>query len=224
MILTTFLNVFQNSKLSVILYLSKTWPHSSFHHCLECFVILICLVFLVHACLIFDSKMLTMSSSLSQYVKLEMFRLLMIIVASLTKAAFSLLFFGIKSLNKMMFSSVIGIEIVRGVWSDERYQLGWIEWLLSSFDPLQRNIRSITELASPLVLEYLVGIGLVGINKSKLNGLAIIIRLSLVDKWWGKDRSYKLSLILKSPVIIRRLLMLTSISLRCFKAKWEESK
>ena len=68
--------------------------------------------------------MLTMSSSLSQYVKLEMFRLLMIIVASLTKAAFSLLFFGIKSLNKMMFSSVIGIEIVRGVWSDERYQLG----------------------------------------------------------------------------------------------------
>ena len=123
-----------------------------------------------------------------------------------------------------MFSSVIGIEIVRGVWSDERYQLGWIEWLLSSFDPLQRNIRSITELASPLVLEYLVGIGLVGINKSKLNGLAIIIRLSLVDKWWGKDRSYKLSLILKSPVIIRRLLMLTSISLRCFKAKWEESK
>ena len=44
----------------------------------------------------------------------------MITVVSLTKAAFSSLFFRIESLDEMTFSSAIGIEIVRGAWSDER--------------------------------------------------------------------------------------------------------
>ena len=95
---------------------------------------------------------------------------------------------------------------------------------LSYYNILWRNIRSITELASLLVSEYLVGVGLVSINKSKLNESAKIIRSSLIDKWWGKDGSHSLFLILKSPVIIRRLLMLISVSLRYFKAKWEESE
>ena len=123
-ILTTFLNIFQNSRLLVVLYLSKAWPHSSFHHCLECFVILVYLVFLAHACSIFNLRRLTMSSSLSWSIKLEVFRFLMITVASLTKTASSSLFFGIKSLDEMTFSSAIGIEIVKGAWLDERCQLG----------------------------------------------------------------------------------------------------
>jgi len=38
----------------------------------------------------------------------------MIAMASLTKVAFSLLFFGIESLDERIFSSAIGIDTVRG--------------------------------------------------------------------------------------------------------------
>jgi len=85
-------------------------------------------------------------------------------------------------------------------------------------------MRSITEFASSAVSEYLVGQGLVGVNRARLNESAIIIKSSLIEKWNGKDKSHKLSLILKSPVIMRTLSMLTSVSLRYFKAKWEESE
>ena len=123
-----------------------------------------------------------------------------------------------------MFSLAIGIDTIRGTWSNERHQSGWIKWLLSSADPLQKNTRSITKLALPLVLEYLVGIGLVGSDKSKLKESAIIIRSSLIEEWWGKNKSHKLSLILKSPVIMRRLLTFTLVFLRYFKTEWEESE
>jgi len=91
-------------------------------------------------------------------------------------------------------------------------------------DLYQRNIRSIVELASPIVLEYLVGQELVGNERARLNESAIIRRLSLMDEWWEKEGSHKLSLILKSPVIMRILSILTLISLRYFKAKWDESE
>jgi len=68
------------------------------------------------------------------------------------------------------------------------------------------------EFASPVVLEYLVGQGLMGVDRVRLNESAIIIKSSLIEEWNGKDESYKLSLILKSPVIRRILLMLTSVS------------
>jgi len=96
-------------------------------------------------------------------------------------------------------------------------------WLIL-LDPYQRNIRLMVELASPTVSEYLVRQGLVGDERAKLNELAIIKRLSLMDEWWGKEGFYKLSLILKSPVMTRTLSMLTSISLRYFKAEWDESE
>jgi len=67
--------------------------------------------------------------------------------------------------------------------------------------------------------EYLVGQGLVGNERAKLNESAIIKRLSLMDEWWEKEGFHKLSLILKSPIITRTLSILTSISLRYFKAK-----
>jgi len=85
-------------------------------------------------------------------------------------------------------------------------------------------MRSIMEFASPVVSEYLVGQGLMGVDRARLNESAIIIKLSLIKEWNGKDKSHKLSLILKSPVIRRTLLMLISVSLRYFKAEWEESE
>ena len=85
-------------------------------------------------------------------------------------------------------------------------------------------MRSITEFASPAVSEYLVGPGLVGVDRVRLNESAIIIKSSLIEEWNGKDKSHKLSLILKSPVIMRTLSMLTSVFLRYFKAEWEESE
>jgi len=73
-------------------------------------------------------------------------------------------------------------------------------------------MRSIMEFASPVVSEYLVGQGLMGVDRARLNKSAIIIKSSLIEEWNRKNESYKLSLILKSPVIRRILLMLTLVS------------
>jgi len=96
-------------------------------------------------------------------------------------------------------------------------------WLIL-LDSYLRNIRSMVELASSIMSEYLVEQELVGDKRVKLKESVIIKRSSLMDEWWGKEGSYKLSLMLKSPVMTRTLSMLTSISLRYFKAKWDESE
>ena len=80
------------------------------------------------------------------------------------------------------------------------------------------------EFASPVVLEYLVGQELMGVDRARLNESAIVIKSLLIEEWNRKDESHKLSLILKSLVIMRTLSMLISISLRYFKAEWEESE
>ena len=97
-------------------------------------------------------------------------------------------------------------------------------WLSSSGEPFHRNIRSRTEFASPDTSEYLVGQGLVAVDKDKLNELAMINKLSLIVEWWGKVKFHKQSLILKSPVIMRMLSIFTSVFFRYFKAVWEESE
>ena len=81
-----------------------------------------------------------------------------------------------------------------------------------------------TELDFPAVSENLVGPELVGDNSARSNESAIIINSSLIEEWKGKDRSHKLSLMLKSSVMIRTWFKLTSVSLRYFKAEWEESE
>ena len=53
-------------------------------------------------------------------------------------------------------------------------------WLSSSGEPFHRNIRSKTEFAFPDTSEYLVGQGLVTVDNNKLNGLAMINKLSLI--------------------------------------------
>ena len=83
--------------------------------------------------------------------------------------------------------------MVRRVWSDVRYQFGYIEWLSNSFEPLQRNMRLMTKFESVVLLEYLVGTWLVGIDKSKLKELAIIRKPSLIEEWWEKEGFHKLS-------------------------------
>ena len=66
-------------------------------------------------------------------------------------------------------------------------------------------MRSIIEFASLAISEYLVGQGLVGVDRTRLNESAMIIKLSLIDEWNRKDESHKLSLILKSPIMMRTL-------------------
>ena len=85
-------------------------------------------------------------------------------------------------------------------------------------------MRLMTEFDSPVVLEYLVEHGLVGLERVRLKESAIINKLSLIEEWKGKEGSHNLSLILKSPVIRMTLSMLTSVSLRYFKAECDESE
>ena len=137
---------------------------------------------------------------------------------SLMKFFSSLLFFAIEDLNKPILSSSMAIVTERGAWSEVKHKSGWMELLLISVDPLYKNIRSMTKFNPISESEYLVGIQLVGNNSSRLKESAIIIRSSLEVEWWGKDGSQILSLILKLPVIIKRFKILTSVSLRYFKA------
>ena len=80
------------------------------------------------------------------------------------------------------------------------------------------------EFDSSAMSEYLVGQELVGDERAKLKKSAIIKRLLLIDEWWEKEESYRLFLMLKSPVMTKTLSVLTSVSLRYFKAKWDKSK
>ena len=74
----------------------------------------------------------------------------------------------IVSLDVLMISSKIGISIESGAWFEDRQESGRMKWLSNSDDLFRRNIRSITELDSPAVSEYLVGQGLVGDDKARL--------------------------------------------------------
>jgi len=85
-------------------------------------------------------------------------------------------------------------------------------------------MRLMMEFDSPVVLEYLVGHGLVGLERVRSKELAIISKSSLIEEWKGKEGSHNLSLILKSLVIRMTLSMLTSVSLRYFKAECDESE
>ena len=76
----------------------------------------------------------------------------------------------------------MGMVIKRGMWSEARQQLEWIECWLILVDLYQRNIRSMTKFVSPTISEYLVEQGLIGVDRTKFNESAIIIRSSLIEK------------------------------------------
>ena len=67
-----------------------------------------------------------------------------------------------------MILSMMGMTMDKGAWLDVRCHSGWMECWLILLDPYLRNIRSMVELASPIVSEYLVGQGLVGVKRAKL--------------------------------------------------------
>ena len=76
----------------------------------------------------------------------------------------------------------MGMVIKRGMWSEARQQLEWIECWLILVDLYQRNIRSMTKFVSPTISEYLVEQELIGVDRTKFNESAIIIRSSLIEK------------------------------------------
>ena len=71
--------------------------------------------FLFHVLSVFEVSILTTSVSLSILNKLAMLRFLIMNEISLINEASSSLFFAIENLDKLMFSSVMGIETVRKV-------------------------------------------------------------------------------------------------------------
>jgi len=85
-------------------------------------------------------------------------------------------------------------------------------------------MRSKTELESWSLSKYLVGKDSVGLESSNWKEFAISKRMFLWIEWYKKSGSQKLFLMLKSPVIMRTLLILTSVSLRYFKADWDKSE
>ena len=95
---------------------------------------------------------------------------------------------------------------------------------MNSEEKGQRKTRSKTELESWSLLEYLVVKNSAGLEISNWKESAILKRVSLWAEWYGKLGVQKLSLMLKSPVMIRTLLMLTSVFLRYFKADWDKSE
>ena len=222
--LTVDLKTFQLSRLLDDLKLFRARLHELDHHCLECFDILDLFVFLDHICSMIDPSWLMIQLRLSMLSIFEVSSERRLKVTSLINSFSWSLSGVITSFDNWMTSSQMGISIERGAWSEDSWDFKRMVWQSNSIEPLWRNIRSMTKLDSPAVSENLVGPGLVGVNKAKSNESAIIIKSSLIEEWKGKDGSQKLSLMLKSPVIRRTWLILTSVSLRYFKAEWDESE
>ena len=169
-----------------------------------------------------SANLLTALSRLAMSDILDVLIFLMNIMRSLININSSLLSLMIECFPELICSSIMVMTIVRGAWLDESLQLGWIKWLSNLLEPLQRNMRSMTEFESYSLSEYLVGTWLVGFDNSKLNESTIIRRSSLIEEWRGNKGSYKLLWILKSPIIIRRFWILTLVFLRYFKAECKE--
>jgi len=95
---------------------------------------------------------------------------------------------------------------------------------LNSKEEGQRKTRSKTEFEFWLLSENLVEKFSVGLEMARENESVISKRMSLWIEWKEKFKSHKLSLILKSPIIIMMLWILVSVFLRYFKANWDKSK
>jgi len=103
------------------------------------------------------------------------------ITSSINAFSWSLLR-GIVNFDNGKISSMMEISMESGVWSEERGISGEMRWLSSLGEPFHKNIRSRTKFTSPATLEYLVGQGLIAVDKVKLNESAIIKRSSLIGE------------------------------------------
>jgi len=97
-------------------------------------------------------------------------------------------------------------------------------WLSNSSDVGCKNIRSIVKFESFWLLAYLIRTWEVELEIFRFSELAISMSNLLWTEWLGNKESYELSLMLKSPVIMRTLLILASVFLRYFKVVCEESE
>ena len=196
---------FQSSRLFDVLYFLSSLLQLLSHQLLECLMILVSFAFQFHASSTLMASSLTMFPNIWISMRFEMFKFLIMLVASSKNWVSSLLPFLMLLLGVLMIFSEIRIVMVKGAWSEERHHPGWIEWLLRARELHWINMRSIVEFDSLTLSVYLVRTWLVGIDKDKSRESARIIKSSLMDEWWGKEESYKPSLMLKSPVVIRRL-------------------
>ena len=156
--------------------------HELVHHYLECFDNLDLLACFVHAWLMIDPNWLTIELRFSMLLIFEVSRRAKLMKTSL-KNSFSWSLSGvIMSFVDWIISSQMGMSTVRGAWSEDNRESGWMECQSNSLDPHLRNIKSMTESDSPTMLENLVGPGLIGDDNAKSNESAIIIRSSLIDK------------------------------------------
>ena len=86
-----------------------------------------------------------------------------------------------------------------------------MQWLLNSNKNSQRNTRSKMEFESWSLSENLVERFSVGLEISSKNKSTISKRVLLWLEWRGKFKFYRLSLMLKLPVMIIILWILTSV-------------
>ena len=107
-------------------------------------------------------------------------------------------------------------------WLENSLQSGWMWWILNSVESEQRKTKSRTEFESWWLSEYLVEKYSVDLESSRWKESAISNKMSLKEDWKEKLESQRWSLILKLPVIRRMLSKLTSVSLKYFKADWDE--
>ena len=204
--------------------MSKLLLHLAFHQLLEWTMMLTIFEFFVHT---FSTVLANLLTILSRHKKLTILLVSMFLRAlerSLINTCSSLLSLTMVCFLILMCSSMIRMTIVKGTWSNMSLHSGWIEWLSISLDPQCKNIRSMTELEFWSLSEYLVRTWLVGRERPRLKKSAIIKKSLLIEEWYRKKGSHKLSQILKFPVITKKFQILTSVSLRYFKAKWEESE
>ena len=215
---------FQCSRLFNVLYFSSSLLQLSSHQLLECLVILVSFAFWFHISSTLIVSLLMTFSNIWISMRFKTFKFLIMLVVSSKNWVSSSLPFLILLLHILMIYSEMGIVIVKEAWLEERCHSEWIEWLLRTEESHWTNMRSMVKFNSLALSVYLVGTWLIGIDKNKSKESARIIKSSLINEWWGKKESHKLSLILKLPIIIRKLQRSTSVSFRYFKVEWEESE
>ena len=124
--LTVFLNSFQFSMLQDYQYLSRFLRHSSFHHALECFVMLTILEYLSQMFSMLIDKLWTVLSRTSMLWMDEVSNLSIKWVSSLRKCFSSSLPVVKKHRLIGMCLSMMRMSTDIGAWSEESLQLGWI--------------------------------------------------------------------------------------------------
>ena len=222
--LTMFLKSFQFSRLHIWQYLSSEQWQSSFYQTLECLVILTVFEYSNHIFSILEARYWTTSSSnLVSWMDVVFMFLMTWMRSSINCFSSSLSLTSDYCLLGILLSWM-GISTVIGAWSDKNLHSRCIWWWLNSEEERQRNTRSKTKLVLWSLSKNLVRRFSEGLEIAKENKSAISKRVSLWTEWNGKFVSYRLSLMLKSPVIMMTLWMLVLISLRYFKADWEESE